>query len=118
MKLPGRIGDTPVIGTGLYSDNLGGAATVTGIGEVAIKLAVSKEVCSMMSDGLCALRASIGAVTTASIRLKDDMGIIAIDRSGRIASVHNSPYMPWAFSTTKMRKPEASLRGKIVAPLF
>ena len=118
MKLPGRIGDTPIIGAGLYADNLSGAATVTGIGEVAIKLALSKEVCSMMSDGLSALGASIRGVTTASIRLKGDMGVIAIDRSGRIASVHNSPYMPWAFSTTKMRKPEASLRGKIVAPLF
>ena len=35
MKLPGRIGDTPLIGSGLYSDNQMGTATATGWGEIA-----------------------------------------------------------------------------------
>lgn len=117
MKLPGRIGDTPLIGCGLYSDNQAGAATVTGIGEVAIRLALSKTVCSMMEQGFSAPRAAALAIRAASRRLKGRAGVIAIDRRGRVAAVHNTPFMPWAFSTTKMRAPKTSPRGKIVAAL-
>lgn len=117
MKLPGRIGDTPQIGSGVYSDNRCGAATVTGWGEVAIKLTLSKAVCSAMERGLPAPRAAELAVRTASKRLKGDAGVIAIDRHGQLAAVHNTPYMPWAFWATGMRAPKAASRGKIVARL-
>ncbi len=117
MKLPGRIGDTPQIGSGLYADNTSGAATVTGWGEIAIRLTLSKAVCLMMERSLPASRAAELAVRTASKRLKGQAGVIAIDRKGRMATVHNSPFLPWAFSTTKMRSPRAASRGKIVARL-
>ncbi len=117
MKLPGRIGDTPLVGAGLYADNLSGAATATGIGEVIVRLALSKDVCSMMGDGLPATKAAIGAIMTASKRLKGDAGVIAIDRRLRVAAVHNTPYMPWAFSSPKMRSAKGNPRGTIVAAL-
>jgi beta-aspartyl-peptidase (threonine type) len=117
MKLPGRIGDTPQIGSGIYSDNTCGAATVTGWGEIAIKLALSKTVCLMMERGLTASKAAELAVRMASKRLRGDAGVIAIDRHGRLAAVHNTTYMPWAFSTTEMHAPKAASRGKIVARL-
>lgn len=117
MKLPGRIGDTPQIGSGVYSDNQCGPATVTGWGDVAIRLALSRTVCLMMERGLPATRAAEFAVRTASKRLKGDAGVIAIDRHGQVAAVHNTPFMPWAFSTAEMKGPKASSRGKIVAPL-
>jgi beta-aspartyl-peptidase (threonine type) len=56
MKLPGRVGDTPQIGSGLYADNQAGAATVTGLGEIAVKLTLSKHVCSLMESGLTVRR--------------------------------------------------------------
>ena len=117
MKLPGRIGDTPQIGSGVYSDNLCGAATVTGWGEVAIKLTLSKAVCMAMEGGLSASRAAELAVKTASKRLKGDAGVIAIDRQGQLAAVHNTPFMPWSFWATGMGHPRTASRGKIVAPL-
>lgn len=115
MKLPGRIGDTPQIGSGLYSDNLAGAATVTGLGEIAIKLVLSKAVCSLMEKGLTARSAAQEAVKSASGRLKGEAGVIAIDKAGRIASVHNTPCMPWAKSDTRARRPKAWQHGEIVA---
>lgn len=115
MKLPGRIGDTPQIGSGVYSDNRSGAATVTGWGEVAIRLTLSKAVCTSMERGLRASRAAELAVRTASERLKGEAGVIAIDPHGQIAAVHNTPYMPWAFWSTGMRTPQATSRGKMVA---
>ena len=117
MKLPGRIGDTPQIGSGLYADNRVGAATATGLGEVAIKLAVAKSVCSHMESGLTAHAAAVRAVEAASRRLRGEAGIIAIDRVGRMAAVHNTPLMPWAFSDSKMNNPIARKNGKIVFPV-
>lgn len=117
MKLPGRIGDTPQIGSGVYSDNQCGAATVTGWGEVAIKLALSRTVCLAMGSGLSATRAAELAIRTASERLRGDAGVIAIDRRGRVAAIHNTPFLPWAYSTTVMKRPRVRSRGRIVAPL-
>jgi beta-aspartyl-peptidase (threonine type) len=42
LKLPGRIGDSAILGAGLYADNSSGAATATGIGEQAMRLVISK----------------------------------------------------------------------------
>lgn len=117
MKLPGRIGDTPQIGSGIYSDNLSGAATVTGWGEIAIRLTLSKAVCLAMENGMPASRAAELAVKTASKRLRGDAGVIAIDRHGKLAAVHNTPYMPWSFWETGMRAPKTASRGRIVASL-
>lgn len=117
MKLPGRIGDTPQIGSGLYADNQAGAATVTGLGEIAVRLALSKHVCSLMESGLTAQSAAVLAVEKASIRLRGEAGVIAVDRMGRIAAVQNTPLMPWSFSNTRMNRPRTYLHGKIVAPV-
>jgi len=117
LKLPGRIGDTPQIGCGLYADNRSGAATVTGLGEIAVRLVLSKTMCSLMENGTPAVRAAILCVRDASERLKGDAGIIAIDPKWRIAAVHNTPLMPWAYSTTKMKKPYVKPHGRIVARL-
>jgi beta-aspartyl-peptidase (threonine type) len=117
MKLPGRIGDTPQIGSGIYSDNLSGAATVTGWGEAAIRLTLSKAMCLAMANGITARRAAERAVRTTSRRLKGDMGIIAIDLRGNLAAVHNTPYMPWSFWETGMHAPKTASRGRIVARL-
>ncbi len=50
LRIPGRIGDSAILGAGLYADNAVGAATATGIGEIAIRLAISKTVCDLMSE--------------------------------------------------------------------
>jgi beta-aspartyl-peptidase (threonine type) len=115
QKMPGRIGDTPQIGCGLYSDR-SGAVAATGLGEIAVRLALSKQICLLMERGLSAPRAATLGVQDASRRLPGDMGIIAIDRKGRMAAVHNTPLMPWAYSTIKMKRPKASPHGKIVGP--
>jgi beta-aspartyl-peptidase (threonine type) len=117
MKLPGRIGDTPVIGSGLYCDNRAGAATVTGLGEIAIKLAMSRTVCLRMEMGASARTSAHEAVKSASKRLRGDAGVIAIDRKGGVASVHNTPCMPWASADTRSGKLKAWPHGEIIFPV-
>ena len=117
LKLPGRIGDTPQIGAGLYADNRSGAATATGLGEVAVRLALSRAVCSMMEHGLSSARASALAVASATSLLRGHAGVITIDRRARVAAAHNTRLMPWAYSTARMRTPKRYPRGKIISSL-
>ena len=118
MKLPGRIGDTPLIGSGLYSDNRSGAATVTGWGEIAVKLGLSRTMCLLMETGMSASGAAVKCVRLASSRLHGHAGIIAIDRHGGIAAVHNTAYMPWAYASASMKGISAYGRGRRVARIL
>jgi isoaspartyl peptidase/L-asparaginase-like protein (Ntn-hydrolase superfamily) len=70
-----------------------------------------------MERCLSARRAANIEVQNASKRLMGNAGVIAIKGKGRIASVHNIPLMPWAYSTAKMKKPQTKPQGKIVALL-
>jgi isoaspartyl peptidase/L-asparaginase-like protein (Ntn-hydrolase superfamily) len=50
-KLPGRVGDSPIIGAGLYVDDLAGAAGATGVGEEVIRIGGSLFVVEQMRAG-------------------------------------------------------------------
>lgn len=56
-KLPGRVGDSPVIGSGLYADNEGGAAVATGIGEHILRSCLSVRIVDRMKAGASAQQA-------------------------------------------------------------
>lgn len=92
-KLPGRIGDTPVFGAGLYSNQYGGVAA-TGHGEEIVRLCMSKYCLDLMQK-----HPAQGAVTLAlgyALDNKVECGLIAIDRKGRIGVGTNSKGMSWA----------------------
>jgi beta-aspartyl-peptidase (threonine type) len=117
LKIPGRIGDSPLIGCGTYADNLTGACSATGVGEIAIRLVLAKTVCNYMENGKSAQDAAEVAVKLVNTRLSSAyhaVGLIAIDAYGRIGAAHNSPNMCWAYITPEMREPKASLKAKIV----
>ena len=76
LKLPGRIGDSAILGAGLYADNKSGAATATGIGEQAMRL-VTK---------------ILGVGT----------GLIVLDRNGRYGVAHNTRHLCWAARTAEV----------------
>ena len=61
-KLPGRVGDSPIIGTGLYVDNTAGAAGATGVGEEIIRVGGSILIVEAMRDGKSAQEACEMAV--------------------------------------------------------
>jgi N4-(beta-N-acetylglucosaminyl)-L-asparaginase len=50
-KLPGRVGDSPIIGAGLYVDDLAGAAGATGVGEEIIRIGGSLFIVEQMRSG-------------------------------------------------------------------
>jgi beta-aspartyl-peptidase (threonine type) len=117
LKIPGRIGDTPQIGSGIYADNKSGGVTATGLGEVAIRLVLSKAICTMMQEGLSAPDASARAIKSATRLLHGQAGVISLDKRGRTAAAHNSEFMPWAYSTVKMRSPKGYMKGRLADSL-
>ncbi|EHM10577.1 asparaginase [Thermanaerovibrio velox DSM 12556] len=58
MKRPGRVGDSPLCGSGLYCDSRMGAAVATGLGEDIMKGALSYETVRLMGEGFSADRAA------------------------------------------------------------
>lgn len=79
FKIPGRVGDSPLIGAGLYVDNDVGAAGATGRGESAIEAAGSHTVVELMRQGSAPTDACLKALArvahnTRSPLLLDDQG--------------------------------------------
>jgi isoaspartyl peptidase/L-asparaginase-like protein (Ntn-hydrolase superfamily) len=89
-KLAGRVGDSPILGSGLYVDNEVGAAGATGIGENVMRYCGSFLVVELMRQGLHPQEACIE--TSRRIAKKDPKGydlainFIAIDREGRFGA--------------------------------
>lgn len=85
-KIPGRVGDSPIIGAGLFVDNEIGAACATGMGEAVIRIAGSHTVVELMRQGHSPQRACELAVDRIVQKHKDltnlQVGFIALDRSG------------------------------------
>ena len=98
FKLPGRVGDSPIIGAGLYVDNDVGAAGATGRGEAVLIAGGSRIVVENMKRGMApgeAIRDVLERIVrqTREPRLLDaagrpafDVKLYALDRSGRFAS--------------------------------
>jgi N4-(beta-N-acetylglucosaminyl)-L-asparaginase len=98
FKIPGRVGDSPIIGAGLYVDNNVGAAGATGRGEAVIKICGSHTVVEAMRHGmtpeescLFALRRVVETTTEKRLRDKEgrpkfDLKFYALAKDGRFGS--------------------------------
>jgi N4-(beta-N-acetylglucosaminyl)-L-asparaginase len=108
FKMPGRLGDSPIIGAGLFVDNEIGAACATGLGEAIIRIAGSHTVVELMRQGYSPTEACKLAVDRI-IQKHDDLtglqcGFIAIDKKGRHGgyAVYNG--FNYALHTNSMEK--------------
>ena len=87
FKLSGRVGDSPILGSGLYVDNEVGAAGATGVGENVMRYCASFLIVEMMRGGLHPERACVETIRR--IAKTDPRGFdlsinfVAIDRHGR-----------------------------------
>lgn len=87
-KLPGRLGDSPIIGAGLFVDQEVGGAVATGLGESIIRVAGSHTVVELMRHGRTPQEACKETVERIIRKHKDmsglQCGFIAIDRNGNV----------------------------------
>lgn len=102
MKEPGRVGDSPVIGSGFYCDDRYGAAAATGLGEDIMRGCLSYEVVSRMKHGKTPWEACSGALRELSARkleLGEDAGsisLIALAPDGRCGAATTLSCFPFA----------------------
>ncbi len=91
FKLPGRVGDSPIIGAGNYCDNRVGAAACTGRGELAIRLSTARTIISYMEGGMSIRKAGIQSMRDVnSLNDTGNMNCIAFDKDGNTMSASNS----------------------------
>ncbi|MBI4769866.1 MAG: isoaspartyl peptidase/L-asparaginase, partial [Chloroflexi bacterium] len=98
-KLPGRVGDSPLVGCGAYADNLAGAASATGWGETLMKVVFSKTAVDLARSGLPAQAAAEAALSVLENRVGGLGGLILLDSEGRVGIAFNTPRMARAWAT-------------------
>lgn len=109
FKMHGRVGDSPIIGAGLYVDNEIGAATSTGVGEEVVRIVGSHLVVELMRQGLKPTEACKKAVERIArinpIRAdKVQVGFLALNKNGEFGAFALQPGFTYAVRSEKIEQ--------------
>ena len=122
-KLAGRVGDSPIIGSGLYVDNAVGAAGATGLGENVMRHCGSFMVVEMMRNGASptdACEMTIRRIAESDPKSLDqlDINFIAINKAGEYGAAGTSKGFQFSMAdkTTSQIIDARSLSGKAIGP--
>lgn len=100
-KLPGRVGDSPLVGAGCYANNASVAVSCTGNGEVFIRALAAYDIAALMDYGGLSLSEACERVVMEKLpALGGSGGLIAIDHEGNVALPFNSEgmYRAWGYA--------------------
>ena len=90
-KMPGRVGDSPIIGAGTYASNEGCAVSGTGVGEFYIRNVVAADISARVKYAKEPLKkAADDVVMKELVDQKAEGGVIALDRKGEVATPFNT----------------------------
>jgi beta-aspartyl-peptidase (threonine type) len=95
LKLPGRVGDTPVIGAGFYAHPELGAAVATGVGEAIMRRVGCYELLRRVAAGQPIQAAAEQLCAEIHESDRAAVGFIAIGPQGEVAVAHASEHMSW-----------------------
>jgi beta-aspartyl-peptidase (threonine type) len=109
-KLPGRIGDSPLPGAGIFAA-AGGAASATGFGEAIIESALCREAVHLLTS-TTPKRSAIESIAAFGRTTGSEAGVILVDSYGRIGCAHNAAAME-----VVSFDPKAGLRHQWVKPI-
>jgi beta-aspartyl-peptidase (threonine type) len=107
-KLPGRVGDSPLIGAGTFADDRSCAVSATGRGEEFIRRGVAIDIAARVRHGGKSLGEAVAAVIEDELA-PGDGGVIALDRAGTIVM---------RFNTSGMYRGAADARGRFEVELW
>jgi beta-aspartyl-peptidase (threonine type) len=96
-KHPGRVGDSPIIGSGGYADNELGAASSTGYGECLLRVMLCKTACDGLNT-MPPMKAAANSMDILEKRVGGYGGVIMISPDGNYGFAHNSPRMAFAYA--------------------
>src|SRR5271170_2602889 len=94
MKMPGRVGDSPIIGAGTYANNESCAVSGTGVGEYFMRNVVAADICARFRYLHVSLdQAADDVVMKELVAQHGDGGVIALDKNGDVATPFNTTGM-------------------------
>jgi beta-aspartyl-peptidase (threonine type) len=99
-KHPGRVGDSPIIGSGGYADNQLGAASSTGYGESILRVMLCKTACDFLRTDTPMDAASL-SMDVLRTRGHGFGGVIMLSPDGAYGFAHNTPRMAFAYADDK-----------------
>lgn len=105
MKEPGRVGDSPIIGSGFYCDAKYGAAAATGLGEDIMRGCLSYELVSLMKRGMSAQQAAeeaLAGLVERKLAMGEDKGsisLIALSADGSFGASTTESVFPFVVGT-------------------
>jgi L-asparaginase / beta-aspartyl-peptidase len=109
LKLPGRVGDSPVPGAGNYATRFA-AASATGLGELILRHAVTKSLCDRVAAGRDAAHAARETLQRLPLEGGESVGVIALDRGPRVGVAIRGGAMPHAWFVAGARRVVARMR--------
>lgn len=92
-KLPGRVGDTPILGEGTWADSRQGGASTTGWGEAILLVSLARLGVNLLERSESCSSAASEAIRLLSGQAKGLGGIILIDSNGEAQWAYNTPRM-------------------------
>ena len=92
-KMPGRVGDSPIIGAGTYADNQTCAISATGVGEYFIRLALAYDVTAQMKYKNYTLKRAAEMAVKRLTKWGGTGGVIGLDRHGHAVMTFNTEGM-------------------------
>jgi beta-aspartyl-peptidase (threonine type) len=103
-KYPGRVGDSPLVGSGFYADE-NAAISCTGHGEDFIRLLISRRAADFVARGETAREAAEAAIALLGAKATGTGGLIVVDRKGNIGFAWNSQNMAHAYMVEGLQEP-------------
>ena len=95
-KLAGRVGDSPIIGSGTYAENEVGGISSTGWGESILRVMLAKRCCDAFVN-FPAMEAAKRSIDFLAERVNGRAGLVGIASDGQYAYAHNTHKMAHAF---------------------
>jgi len=100
-KLPGRIGDSPIIGAGTWAQNNLCGVSGTGHGEYFIRYNVAREICARMEYLKLSVAEASAQVIGQLTEINIEGGVIVLDSNGNISMEFNTDGMARAYRNSK-----------------
>lgn len=100
FKMPGRVGDTPMVGCGLYADASVGAAVCTGWGESIVRMALARRAVELLERGFAPQSAAEIAIRSLARNVPGgSAGCILLTPNGQVGMAWNTRRMAYAYCT-------------------
>lgn len=108
-KLPGRVGDSPIVGAGVYANDIAGVSC-TGKGEQILRITMGRMAIFHVEQGLSVNEAARLVMAELRQKTSGEAGLILLDNQGGVAVQFDTPHMPVSIFSKDMEEPYVAMR--------